>query len=69
MAIFCANRTSGPIRTSQRGHMRRRYRSRNGIVRTVNGSTKPCMRQNSLGWRSATHSWHAADSSALPQLL
>jgi hypothetical protein len=69
MAIFCANRN--PVRSARR----RRAICGSGIgretafVQTVNGSTNPCMRENPLRWRSATHSWHTADSSALPQLL
>jgi hypothetical protein len=45
---------------SEKCHMRKWHRSRNGIVRPVNGSTKrpvngstkPCMRENPLRWRS-----------------
>ena len=58
-----------PLSYFSLGHMRKWYRSRNGIVRPANGATKPCMRENSLQWRSAAHSWHAADGSALPPLL
>jgi len=42
---------AGPVR-SEKCHMRKWHRSRNGIVRPVNGSTKPCMRENPLRWRS-----------------
>jgi len=64
MALAIASASGSSELAAERA--RKWYRSRNGIVRPVNGSTKQCVRENPLRWRSAAHSWHAADSSALP---